>query len=78
MFNEPQLLIVFRVAIEIEMVYGFPNDEGETQDQAQFQRLTVDDIISIDGDGSMSPEDLTYFNPYEECSVNHLFIRVAY
>ncbi|KAG5375432.1 hypothetical protein IGI04_040028, partial [Brassica rapa subsp. trilocularis] len=66
MFNEPQLLIVFRVAIEIEMVHGFPNDEGETQDQAQFQRLTVDDIISIDGDGSMSPEDLTYFNPYEE------------
>ncbi|KAH0917888.1 hypothetical protein HID58_025548, partial [Brassica napus] len=72
MFNEPQLLIVFRVALEIEMVYGLPNDEGETQDQAQFQRLTVDDIISMDGDGSMSPEDLTYFNPYEEAEILHL------
>lgn len=36
MFNEPHLLLVFRVALEIEMVYSIPNEEGENEDPDGF------------------------------------------
>lgn len=42
-FNEPQLLIVFRVALEIEMVYAPTLEERE-----DLRRLTVEDMISIE------------------------------
>ncbi|CAG7905997.1 unnamed protein product [Brassica rapa] len=46
LFNEPQLLIVYRVALEIDMVYA-PTPE----ERAALPRLTVDDMIAIqDGD----------------------------
>ncbi|KAF2551848.1 hypothetical protein F2Q68_00035419 [Brassica cretica] len=46
MFNEPQL-IVFHVALDIEMVYGLPNDDVQAQNATEFPRLTVDDVISM-------------------------------
>lgn len=42
MFNEPQLLIVYRVALEIELVYA-PTPEQRDE----FLRFTVDDAITI-------------------------------
>lgn len=42
MFNEPQLLIVYRVALEIELVYA-PTPEQRDE----FPRFTVDDAITI-------------------------------
>ncbi|CAF1903968.1 unnamed protein product [Brassica napus] len=66
MFNEPQLLIVFRVALEIEMVYGMADDNGEAEDPAEFPRLTVDDVISMAEAGTISPEEHIYFDPNDE------------
>ncbi|KAJ4891756.1 Uncharacterized protein Rs2_31504 [Raphanus sativus] len=42
MFNEPQLLIVYRVALEIELVYA-----PTPQQRDEFPRFTVDDAITI-------------------------------
>lgn len=42
MFNEPQLIIVYRVALEIELVYA-----PTPQQREEFPRFTVDDAISI-------------------------------
>ncbi|KAL0701481.1 hypothetical protein Bca4012_057603 [Brassica carinata] len=42
MFNEPQLLIVYRVALEIELVYA-PTPEQRDE----FPHFTVDDAITI-------------------------------
>nr|VDD42946.1 unnamed protein product [Brassica oleracea] len=50
MFNEPQLLIVFRVALEIELL----------------PRLTVDDVIDMGQGVTISPEDPYNFDPYED------------
>ncbi|CAG7876364.1 unnamed protein product [Brassica rapa] len=52
MFNEPQLLIVFCVALEIEMVYGTADDNGEAEDPAKA--------------GTISPEEHIYFDPNDE------------
>ncbi|KAF2594769.1 hypothetical protein F2Q70_00042765 [Brassica cretica] len=66
MFNEPQLLIVFRVALEIEMVYAQPNDDGETEDPAAFPHLTVDDIIAMELGFPLSPDDPSNYGPNDE------------
>lgn len=53
MFNEPQLLIVYRVALEIEMVHAPSPVERE-----EFPRFTVvDDMISIAEGETMTNED---------------------
>ncbi|KAL0713458.1 hypothetical protein Bca4012_020436 [Brassica carinata] len=46
MFNKPQLLIVFRVALEIEMVYAKACDDG-TEDGVDYPRFTVDYVIDM-------------------------------
>ena len=52
LFNEPQLLIVYCVALEIDMVYAPTHEE-----RAAFQRLTVDDMIAIqDGETTLTRE----------------------
>ncbi|KAF2531068.1 hypothetical protein F2Q70_00031050 [Brassica cretica] len=61
MFNGPQLLIVFHVALDIEMVYGLPNDDVQAQDATEFPRLTVDDVISMAEAGTISPEEEFYY-----------------
>ncbi|KAH0926489.1 LOW QUALITY PROTEIN: hypothetical protein HID58_018745 [Brassica napus] len=66
MFNEPQLLIVFRVALEIEMVYGTADHNGEAEDPAEFPQLTVDDVISMAEAGTISPKEHIYFDPNDE------------
>ncbi|CAG7870162.1 unnamed protein product [Brassica rapa] len=48
MYNEPQLLLVYRVALEIEMVYGVPNDHEETEDPCEFLNLTGEENMATD------------------------------
>ncbi|CAF2099673.1 BnaA05g20070D [Brassica napus] len=55
MFNEPQLLLVYRVALEIEMVYGIPNDNEETEDPALFLNLNGEEDMAMDEDVSIYP-----------------------
>ncbi|CAG7878668.1 unnamed protein product [Brassica rapa] len=55
MFNEPQLLCVFRMALEIEMVYAPTPDERE-----EFPHLTVEDMISIQEGEPMTNEPQNY------------------
>lgn len=62
MFNEPQLLLVFRVALEIEMVYGLENENDDTDEGRQDNHLTGDDIMSLEGAVSLSPDQLNNFN----------------
>lgn len=52
MFNEPQLLIVYRVALEIELVYAPSPEQRE-----ELPRLTVDDMIAMAEDEAMTNED---------------------
>uniref|UniRef100_M4D159 Uncharacterized protein n=1 Tax=Brassica campestris TaxID=3711 RepID=M4D159_BRACM len=66
MFNEPQLLIVFRVALEIEMVYGLPNDNVQAEEATGFSRLTVDDVVSMAEAGTISPEEEFYYGENDE------------
>ncbi|KAL0749925.1 hypothetical protein Bca101_031928 [Brassica carinata] len=62
LFNEPQLLIVYRVALEIDMVYA-PTPE----ERAAFQRLTVDDMIAIqDGETTLTREGTMHQQKKEE------------
>lgn len=61
LFNEPQLLIVYRVSLEIEMVYAPSNEERE-----EFLRLTVDDMISIVEGEPLSTEEERNNVPNEE------------
>ncbi|CAN6931189.1 unnamed protein product, partial [Brassica oleracea] len=63
MFNEPQLLLVYRVALEIEMVYGIPNDDEENEDPAQFLNLTGEEHISMDEGVTIPPEDPANYDP---------------
>ncbi|KAH0926305.1 hypothetical protein HID58_018561, partial [Brassica napus] len=62
MFNEPPLLLVFRVALEIEMVYGLENENDDTDEGRQDNHLTGDDIMSLEGAVSLSPDQLNNFN----------------
>lgn len=61
MFNEPQLLTVFRVALEIEMVYA---ETGNGTDD--FPRLTVDDVINMGQGVTISPEGPYNYDPFDE------------
>lgn len=42
MFTEPQLVSVYHMAFEIEMVYAPTH-----QERAEFPHLTVDDVVAI-------------------------------
>ncbi|KAL0702007.1 hypothetical protein Bca4012_058129 [Brassica carinata] len=64
MFNEPQLLVVFRVALEIEMVYSTPGDDGEGP--VNYHRLTADDIIEMQPGFPLSPDDPANFGANDE------------
>ncbi|KAG2315016.1 hypothetical protein Bca4012_065819 [Brassica carinata] len=68
MFNEPQLLIIYRVALEIEMVYGIPNDDEENEDPAEFRSLTFDELSSMDEGVTIPPEDPTNYDPNLEAA----------
>ncbi|CAG7876435.1 unnamed protein product [Brassica rapa] len=71
MFNEPQLLIVFRVALEIEMVYGLPNDNVQAEEATGFSRLTVDDVVSMAEAGTISPEEEFYYGENDEVAIQY-------
>ncbi|CAH8370027.1 unnamed protein product [Eruca vesicaria subsp. sativa] len=51
MFNEPQLLSVFRITLEIELVYA-----PTAEDMAQYPHLTYEDIISIEEGETMNAD----------------------
>ncbi|RID40841.1 hypothetical protein BRARA_J00853, partial [Brassica rapa] len=61
LFNEPQLLIVYRVALEIDMVYA-PTPE----ERAALPRLTVDDMIAIQDGDTIYIDDGRNHAPTEE------------
>ncbi|CAF2071759.1 unnamed protein product [Brassica napus] len=69
MFNEPQLLLVYRVALEIEMVYGIPNDNEENEDPAQFLNLTGEEHMSMDEGVTIRPEDPANYDPNIEATI---------
>lgn len=71
LFNEPQVLIVYYVSLEIEMVYAIQNDDDETQDAAHIPRLAVDDIISMDEGVTISPDDPSNYDPNDEGMDSH-------
>ncbi|KAL0712753.1 hypothetical protein Bca4012_019731 [Brassica carinata] len=48
------------------MVYAMPTDDDETQDPAQFPRLTFDNITSMEEGVTISPDDPTNYNPNDE------------
>lgn len=54
MFNEPQLLIVFRVALEIEMVYANTRED------------LADDVVDMAQEVADSPDDPYNYDPYDE------------
>ncbi|CAH8361794.1 unnamed protein product [Eruca vesicaria subsp. sativa] len=55
MFNEPQLLSVYRIALEIELVYA-----PTAEEMAQFPHLTYEDIISIEEGETMNTHDQSH------------------
>uniref|UniRef100_M4ENB8 Uncharacterized protein n=1 Tax=Brassica campestris TaxID=3711 RepID=M4ENB8_BRACM len=64
MFNEPQLLVVFRVALEIEMVYSIPGEDDDPP--VNYHRLTVDDIIETQPGFPLSPDDPANYGADDE------------
>nr|VDD03474.1 unnamed protein product [Brassica rapa] len=64
MFNEPQLLVVFRVALEIEMVYSIPGEDDDPP--VNYHRLTVDDIIEMQPGFPLSPDDPANYGADDE------------
>lgn len=77
MFNEPQLLIVFHVALDIEMVHGLPNDDVQAQNATEFPRLTVDDVISMAEAGTISPEEEFYYAENDEGIRDLIFLTCS-
>nr|VDD38078.1 unnamed protein product [Brassica oleracea] len=61
MFNEPQLLIVFRAALEIEMVYEKDRVDG-VDDVGEIPRFTIDEAIELQPGFPLSPDDPTNFD----------------
>ncbi|CAN7123952.1 unnamed protein product [Brassica rapa subsp. narinosa] len=64
MFNEPQLLVVFRVALKIEMVYSIPGEDDDPP--VNYHRLTVDDIIETQPGFPLSPDDPANYGADDE------------
>lgn len=54
MFNEPQLLIVYRVALEIEKVYDMPNENGDTAEDNAI--ISMEEDLAIPPDYHLSDE----------------------
>ncbi|WZZ89128.1 hypothetical protein YC2023_117707 [Brassica napus] len=81
LFNEPQLLIVYRVALEIDMVYA-PTPE----ERAAFQRLTVDDMIAIqdgetiyidEGRNNAPTEEVLHGEPMDVDNLHRAFPNIT-
>ncbi|KAL0742560.1 hypothetical protein Bca4012_084073 [Brassica carinata] len=66
MLNDQQLLLVFRVALEIEMVYGLEDTDDATEDVAHNQTITGDAIISLEGEILLSHDSVLNYNPSDE------------
>ncbi|WZZ16045.1 uncharacterized protein LOC125577606 [Brassica napus] len=66
MFNEPQLLLVFRVALEIEMVYGLQNDVEDTEEGLEYINLTGNNFMPLEGAVPLSPDPLSNYDPNQE------------
>nr|VDD54919.1 unnamed protein product [Brassica oleracea] len=66
MFNEPQLLLVFRVALEIEMVYGFQNDIDDTDEGLEYNNLTGNDFMALEGAVPLYLDPLNNYDPNDQ------------
>ncbi|XP_009123356.2 uncharacterized protein LOC103848151 [Brassica rapa] len=66
MFNEPQLLLVFRVSLENEMVYGLQNDVDDTDEGLEYNNLTGNDFMALEGAVPVSPDPLNNYDPNQE------------
>ncbi|KAG2328115.1 hypothetical protein Bca52824_010843 [Brassica carinata] len=73
MFNEPQLLSVYRMALGIELVYA-----PSAEERSQLPRLTVDDVMTIqeglpiDNDNHNNNDDIEQVVPSEPMDVEQL------
>ena len=66
MFNEPQLLLVFRVALEIERVYGFQNDIDDTDEGLEYNNLTGNDFMALEGAVPLYLDPLNNYDPNDQ------------
>ncbi|KAG5378394.1 hypothetical protein IGI04_026236 [Brassica rapa subsp. trilocularis] len=66
MFNEPQLLLVFRVALEIEMVYGLENDDDHNAEPPDNLTINESDFLCFEGAVPLSPNPLDNYNTQDE------------
>ena len=69
MFNEPQLLLVFRVSLENEMVYGLQNDVDDTDEGLEYNNLTGNDFMALEGAVPVSPDPLNNYDPNQEGNI---------
>lgn len=66
MYNEPQLLLVYRVALEIEMVYGLQNN-ADDGDNGQDNQIVPGDYITALGEANpVSPVPPNSDDPADE------------
>lgn len=81
-FNEPQLLLVFRVSLEIEMVYGLQDNDDDTAELPDYHNITGDDFISLEGEIPLSPDSVLNYNPTDEGNLRvqnlHIYSKVIY
>ncbi|CAG7860680.1 unnamed protein product [Brassica rapa] len=66
MFNEPQLLLVFRVALEIEMVYGLENDDDHNAEPPDNLTINESEFLSFEGAVPLSLDPLDNYNTQDE------------
>ncbi|KAJ4876193.1 Uncharacterized protein Rs2_41211 [Raphanus sativus] len=66
MFNEPQLLLVFRVSLKIEKVYGLENDDDDIEDLGGNHLMNGDDVISLRETLPFSPDPLNTIAPTDQ------------
>lgn len=66
MFNEPQLLIIFRVALEIEMVYGIHDTDDANKAVPPNGTITGDGVISLEDEIAFTPDSVLDYNPSDE------------
>ena len=66
MFNETQLLLVFRVALEIEMVYGLENDDDHNAEPPDNLTINESEFLSFEGAVPLSLDPLDNYNTQDE------------
>lgn len=77
MFNEPHLLIVFRVALEIQMVYANTRDDDPEAD-VDFPCLTADDVFDMQVGYPLSPDNPANYDENDQGISYHLISSIPF